>query len=44
VYYPPAAADEAAFLKSEADQLKARLEAVERRMAEIDTRSGPPEA
>lgn len=44
MYYPPAATDEASFLKSEADRLKARLDAVERRMAEIDTRSRPPEA
>jgi hypothetical protein len=43
LYYPPAPADEASVLKAEADQLKARLNAVERRMAELDTRSGPPQ-
>ena len=42
--YPPATADEAAFLKYEADQLKARLDAVERRMAELDSRSVPTQA
>lgn len=42
--HPPAATDEAVFLKSEADQLKARLDAVERRMAELDSSGVPTQA
>lgn len=42
-YFQHPAADEASLLRAEADELKARLDAVERRMAELDPRGASPQ-